>query len=80
MTKLEQTTNELLERLPRRCKYSIDNLKYDYNTFTDRDSRYDTQNKATYYLFALEDVGTITEYERTVLAQYIFSEGGDKNE
>lgn len=71
MTKLEQITQELLNRIPQRCKYSIDNLKYDYNTYTDREARYETLLKMNHYIYALEDVGLIVEYESTFLRQYI---------
>lgn len=73
MTKLEEITQELLNRIPNRCKYSIDNLKYDYNTYTDREARYETLLKMNHYLYALEDAGLITEYERNVLRQYILN-------
>lgn len=72
MTKLEQITNELLDRIPEACKMRIEMHKTDYKMcLSDRQLTYENLLKINEYLYALEDVGIITEYEANVLRQYM---------
>ena len=74
MTKLEEITQALLDRLPEACRFNINNKRDEYEQFKhDRNLSYENLLKMNEYLWALRDARFISEYEVCVLRQYILN-------